>query len=174
MTIRRAAILIAGCCVLGAALVGAGRAAGLYVNTTVSLPRGLYRAVDAPIKPGAYVAFCPPQSPLMAAAKARGYVAGGFCPGGYLTMLKQVLAAKGDAVVVTPAGVAVNGRLAPLTAQLPADPGGRPLPHYVMDRVLADELMVMGKRSAVSFDSRYFGPVALGQVHAVITPVFTW
>lgn len=174
LTARRGAVAVAGIFVAGVVVVGTAHFAGLYVNNTVSLPRGIYRAVNAPIQPGAYVAFCPPQEPVIAEAKKRGYLAGGFCPGGYLTMMKQVLAAKGDRVVVAADGVRINGRLVPLTAQMPADGGGRPMPHYVMDRTLGEELLVMGQDSAISFDSRYFGPVARSQVRSVIQPVLTW
>ena len=179
MTIRSITLRKVGAalCValVGCVLVaGAANLAGVYINTTVSLPLGIYRTVEAPIAPGAYVAFCPPETPVFKEAQRRGYLGGGFCPGGYLTMMKQVLAAKGDRVTVGPEGVRVNGQLALWTAQARADGGGRPLPRYVLDTTLDTGLMLMGEASAVSFDSRYFGPVDRARVRAVIKPVFTW
>ena len=176
MTLPRVAKRIA----LGAAgafvvLVGVAYQVGLVINTTVSLPLGLYRTIDVPVKLGAYVKFCPPQSPVFEEAKRRGYLGAGFCPGGYEPMLKRVVAAKGDQVAVAADGVHINGQLVPMSAQMLADGGGRPMPRYAQDRALAPaELMLMSDVSRVSFDSRYFGPLDRAQVRAVIKPVITW
>ena len=74
------------------------RFGGFYINTTPSLPVGLYQVVDEPVSKGAYVAFCPPQSDVFAWAVARGYINQGDCPGGYGQLLKHVHAVAGDAV----------------------------------------------------------------------------
>ena len=148
---------------------------GMVVNTTVSLPLGVYRAVDAPVERGAYVKFCPPQTALFEEAARRGYIGAGFCPGGYVPLLKRVLATGGDHVTVTAEGVRINGQLLAWSAPLGVDGGGRPMPQYEQDRALADaELIVMSDVSRVSFDSRYFGPIDRSQVQAVIRPVVTW
>ena len=65
-------------------------AAGLRVNTTKSIPVGLYRIVDEPVEKGAYVIFCPPKLDVFDEAKERGYIAAGFCPGDYGLMMKRV------------------------------------------------------------------------------------
>ena len=170
--VRGAALGGAGVFVL---LVAVAYQSGVVINTTVSLPLGLYRSIDAPVERGAYVKFCPPPSAVFDEAQRRGYLGAGFCPGGYEPMLKRVLAAKGDQVDVAAEGVHVNGRLVPLSAQMRADGGGRPMPRYVQQRVLtASELMLMSDVSGVSFDSRYFGPLDRAQVRAVIKPIFTW
>ena len=156
-------------------LVAVAYQSGVVINTTVSLPLGLYRSIDAPVERGAYVKFCPPPSAVFDEAQRRGYLGAGFCPGGYEPMLKRVLAAKGDQVDVAAEGVHVNGRLVPLSAQMRADGGGRPMPNYVQHRVLTgSELLLMSDVSGVSFDSRYFGPLNRAQVRAVIKPIFTW
>ena len=46
-------------------------AVGLRINTTQSIPIGLYRITDAPVAKGEYVIFCPPQSVLFDEARAR-------------------------------------------------------------------------------------------------------
>jgi conjugative transfer signal peptidase TraF len=148
---------------------------GLIINTTVSLPLGVYQTIDAPVERGAYVKFCPPQTAVFEEAARRGYIGAGFCPGGYVPLLKRVLATGGDHVTVTEEGVRINGQLMTLSAPLRADGGGQPMPRYEQDRTLADaELIVMSDVSRVSFDSRYFGPIDRSQVQAVIRPVVTW
>ncbi|CAE6823220.1 hypothetical protein R69658_05945 [Paraburkholderia aspalathi] len=159
-----------------AAVGGALYAAGARINTSKSIPLGLYWTTSVPVAKGEYVIFCPPQRAVFTDARDRGYIGSGFCPGDYGYMMKKVLAAKGDTVAVTPAGVTVNGDLLPHTKPLPADSAGRPLPHMSDERyTLGDsELLLMTDRSATSFDARYFGPVTRAQVKAVIRPVVTW
>jgi conjugative transfer signal peptidase TraF len=169
---KRTALGAAGAFVLLAAVA---YQAGVVFNTTPSLPKGIYRTVEAPIELGAYVKFCPPKSPVFDEARRRGYLGPGFCPGGYEYMLKQVLAAKGDRVEVAAEGVHVNGQLVPMSEQLLADGGGRLMPRYAQHRILFDnELLLMSEVSRVSFDARYFGPLDRAQVRAVVKPVFTW
>ncbi|MBD4272924.1 conjugative transfer signal peptidase TraF, partial [Xanthomonas citri pv. citri] len=79
------------------------------LNTSKSIPLGLYWTSSAPVTKGEYVIFCPPQRPVFDDARERGYIGSGFCPGNYGYMMKRVLAAKGDTVSVTPQGVTVNG-----------------------------------------------------------------
>lgn len=148
-------------------------AAGLRVNTTRSIPIGLYRMTDAPVAKGEYVIFCPPQSLLFDEARARGYIGAGFCPGGYGLMMKRVAAARGDVVASTKEGLSVNGKLLPASVPLKADKAGRAMPHQALsDYTLGEsELLLMSDLSGTSFDSRYFGPVDAVQVKGVVKPV---
>ena len=123
--------IAAGFAIAGVAtllLAVGGYAAGARVNTTKSIPVGLYWTSSAPVEKGAYVLFCPPQLGVFDDAKERGYIGAGFCLGGYGYMMKRVLAAKDDAVAVDDDGVRVNGELLPLSAPIKADKAGRPLP----------------------------------------------
>ncbi|SEQ92499.1 conjugation peptidase TraF. Serine peptidase. MEROPS family S26C [Azotobacter beijerinckii] len=165
---------IAGTAVL---LLGIGcYSAGARVNTTKSIPVGLYWLTDEPVEKGAYVVFCPPPVGVFDDAKERGYIGAGFCPGGYSLMMKRVLAAKDDQIVVTAEGVTVNGQLLPLSALLTTDKAGRALPRYQSDRYTLGnvELLLMSDVSGTSFDSRYFGPINRNQIEGVIRPVFIW
>lgn len=160
---------------IGASTALLGAAAGFYLNTTVSIPRGLYRSVDAPLAPGRLLVVCPPVEGAFVMARERQYIPYGSCPGGYAPLMKRALAAKGDHVEVTPRGVSINGRLARNSAQLQTDAAGRPMPPLLFARELAtDEIFLMGDESAVSFDGRYFGPVSTKRIRAVVTPVLTW
>jgi len=169
---------------IGAALIGTGAlvlgalcyAIGGRVNTTRSIPVGLYWTTSKPFAKGDYVLFCPPQVGVIAEAKRRGYLASGFCPGDYGYMMKKVLASTNDTVAVTDAGVSVNGMLLPLSAPLVADGAGRPLPRFQSANFVigASEVLLMSDVSGTSFDGRYFGPVNRSQVKTVIVPVLTW
>ena len=151
-------------------------ASGARVNSTRSIPVGVYWLSSDPVVKGAYVIFCPPQAGVFDEAKARGYIGAGFCPGEYGYLMKRVLAAKNDAVTITAEGVRVNGELLPLSAPIEADSAGRPLPRFQAERftLSASELLLMSDVSGISFDGRYFGPIDRSQIKGVIRPVFTW
>lgn len=165
--------------IVGAAVLLAGvglYSAGARVNTTKSIPVGIYWMTDAPVEKGAYVVFCPPQVGVFDDAKERGYIGAGFCPGGYGFMMKRVLAAKDDQVAVTNDGVTVNGQLLPLSAPLATDKAGRQLPRYQATHYTLgnSELLLMSDVSGTSFDGRYYGPISRNQIKGVIRPVVTW
>lgn len=148
---------------------------GLRVNTTPSVPIGLYRLTDEAPAPGAYVLFCPPTAPVIALAKERGYLAAGWCPGGCANMIKRILAAKDDDVEIGPDGVSVNGVFVSHSRPKTADPAGRPLPRITETRHLDESaVLVMGTDNENSFDSRYFGFLDRAQITGVLRPVWTW
>ena len=151
-------------------------ASGARINSTRSIPVGVYWLSSDPVVKGAYVIFCPPQTGVFDEAKARGYIGAGFCPGEYGYLMKRVLAAKNDAVSITAEGVRVNGELLPLSTPIEADSAGRPLPRFQSDRftLSGSELLLMSDVSGISFDGRYFGPIDRSQIKGVIRPVFTW
>ena len=164
--------------IVGAAvlLVGVGLySAGARVNTTKSIPVGIYWMTDAPVEKGAYVIFCPPQVGVFDDAKERGYIGAGFCPGGYGFMMKRVLAAKGDRVSMLVEGVFVNGQVVPFSASKLVDGGGLPLPRPLgVDVLLADDEVLLMASNPKSFDGRYFGPIQRSQIKSTLLPVFTW
>jgi conjugative transfer signal peptidase TraF len=165
---------IAGPAVL---LIGAGcYAAGARVNTSKSIPVGLYWTSSAPVEKGAYVLLCPPENGVFAEAMRRGYLTAGFCPGGYGYMMKRILAAVDDKVSIAADGVRVNEQLLPLSVPLTKDLLGRGLPRYRAAKiVLGDsQVLLMSDVSGTSFDARYFGPVDRAQIRSVLTPVWTW
>lgn len=167
-------IVIASVC-LAVGLILAHQA-GLRVNTTRSIPLGLYRMANDPIVNGAYVLWCPPERLEFDLAKERGYIGAGFCPGGYGNMMKKVMASQRDVVSVKDEGVTINGMLMPASQPVEADSMGRPLPRFrVTDHVLAaSELWLMSDTSSRSFDARYFGPVHQAQIQSTVYPIWTW
>jgi len=175
----RAYSLVRTAAIAGVALFVLGLiagAAGMRINTSRSIPLGVYWAVADPVRKGAYVTLCPPALEVMAEARRRGYLQGGTCPGGYGYLMKKVVATSNDAVAISSEGVRVNGTLLPLSAPLSRDPSGRQLRRFQLNEFIigGHQLLLMSDVSATSFDGRYFGPIDRDQVKSVIVPVLTW
>jgi conjugative transfer signal peptidase TraF len=150
--------------------------AGARVNTSRSIALGLYWTSDRPARKGEYVLLCPPTIGVIEVARRRGYLAAGFCPGGYGYMMKRIFATGGDAVTVGVDGVRVNDVMLPFSVPLVTDRAGRPMPRLRTSRYVlgASEVLLMSDVSTTSFDGRYFGPVSRAQIRTVIVPVLTW
>jgi len=146
----------------------------LRINTTASMPIGLYREVPARLERGAWAVFCLPDTPARQ-GRERGYLRQGRCADGSAELVKQVVALRGDRVALSHDGLMVRGHALPDTALRATDRSGRVLEHtpYGERSVDADELWVLGLDPRVSWDSRYFGPVPLDHVRAGALPVLT-
>ena len=157
---RRAALVATGVTVAVFQLCGS---LGLRINTSPSLPMGLYiTTADASAN---LVEFCPVE-PFATLSRARGSRAPGSCGDGADPLLKPIVAKAGDSVEVSALGISVNGTLLHNTAPLSADTKGRPLAawpsgHYV---VAPGTIWVASSYHPGSFDSRYFGPVATAAI----------
>jgi len=174
--LNRLAINTAICCAVFLLFLFTCYLVGVRINTSKSIPIGLYWASSKPIEKSAYVLFCPPQVALFAEAKKHGYIGAGFCAGDYGYMMKRILAAKNDEVFIDDEGVRVNGELLPFSTPIKADKSGRPLTRFRPDHFTLDasEVLLMTDVSNTSFDARYFGPVKRSQIKTVIIPVITW
>jgi len=168
------AVAMVGIAVL--VLVATGYVVGIRINTSKSIPVGVYWTSRAPVAKGAYVQWCPPKAKVFDDAKKRGYIGAGFCAHGYGYMMKRVLAAKNDVVTITDDGVRINGERLALSKPVKTDAAGRPLPRFQLDhhRLGDAEVLLMSDVSGTSFDARYFGPISLSQIQTVIRPVITW
>ena len=160
-------VLLATLSVLVAAFLGG--MFGLRINTSPSLPIGLYRTTAD--KGSRLVEFCPPE-PFATLARERGYRDRGVCPDGAAPLLKPVVAEPGDVVDFSASGISVNGVLLPNTAPLATDTKGRPLKAWPFGHygVAADSIWVASTYHPRSFDSRYFGPVRVADIRARLTP----
>ena len=173
---RRFTIVIA----VGGSAMLAGAAllyvVGIRVNTTPSIPQGVYWLSAVPVERGNYVIFCPPRATVFDEARKRGYIGAGFCPGGVGQMMKKVLAAKGDRVGVADDGVRINGAMVPLSVPLTVDGAGRPLPRFQPsdEPLQSAEFLLMSDVTAKSFDARYFGLIGESQIRGVLQPLVTW
>ncbi|WP_133128618.1 conjugative transfer signal peptidase TraF [Legionella nagasakiensis] len=147
---------------------------GFRVNTTDSIPVGLYRITNLKNIKNAFVIFCPEDRPAFKEGLERGYIDSGLCPDGYGYLMKKVVATNGDKISVTSEGVFVNHQPIPFSKPIPSDGMDRPLPqwHTRNYQLKEDEILTMTSQSAWSFDSRYYGPVHTGQIKGMITPVW--
>ena len=158
-------------------LLGAAcQMAGARINTSKSIPVGLYWTTRGPMDKGAYVLACPPPSGVFNEARERGYIGAGFCPGGYGYLMKQVAATARDTVTVTSEGIHVNGERWPQSMIHLADKAGRLLPRFQADGYVLghEEVLLMSDGSTTSFDGRYFGLVSRAQLQTAIKRIVTW
>jgi conjugative transfer signal peptidase TraF len=169
----RIALVLTAFVLAGCALVAA-RAAGLRVNTTASMPEGIYRlsAYDrGALARGTIVAICP-SADVRAVAAARHYFEPGPCPGDVEPLLKHVAAVSGDQVGVTDRGISVNGRLLPNSGRLARDCAGRPLARIPAGRyTIAPNTVWLYGPVARSWDSRYFGPQPATGIVGIAKPI---
>jgi len=166
---------------MGALLaVAAGvEASGVWLNLSPSMPVGLYLAhhvsgTEAALPRGAIVAVCLPDS-LAAWGRPRGYLIRGRCRDGTAPVGKPIFAVAGDTVSVKPDGLARNRLLIPYTLALDRDRAGRPLPRLSDGDypVQAGQFWLVSTHVRASWDSRYYGPVPVANVVAVLRPVWT-
>jgi len=173
---KQAYVIMARACMILICFAGLFYVAGGCINTSNSIPLGLYWITKHPIQKGEYVLFCPPQKPIFQKALTRGYIHSGFCPGGFGYMMKRVLATYGDTVSINPFGVWVNNQFVAHSVPYPKDQQEQPLPelHLRQYPLKNGQLLLMTDQSELSFDARYFGLIKKSQVKAVIKPVLTW
>jgi conjugative transfer signal peptidase TraF len=146
--------------------------AGLRVNTSASMPVGLYVVSTGP--DANLIEFCPTE-PFAHMAIVRGWRSAGSCPDGAAPLVKPVVATAGDVVEMSARGIAVNGRMLPNTAPLSRDSQGRTLTSWLSGRwvVAGDAVWVASSYNSHSFDSRYFGPVATSAIRDRVRPLLT-
>lgn len=146
--------------------------AGIRINTTPSLPIGLYLKADSQSR---LIEFCPGGSSASLAAR-RGYRAQGDCPDGASPLLKPIVARSGDVVEFSAAGISVNNREIRNTAPLSVDTKRRPLEHFPFGKYVvgADEVWVASSYNKRSFDSRYYGPIPKVEIRAHLRPLLTF
>lgn len=148
----------------------------LHINTSLSMPTGIYRAVSQPIIKNSLVAVCLPQASAQF-GKQRGYLGSGECIENTEPVLKQVVAVGGDEVQVTAQGIWINNHLLPHSKVLTQDEQGRPLASQVFNirkKLTANQFWLYGTASPKSWDSRYYGPIEYAAVRTVMVPVWIW
>jgi conjugative transfer signal peptidase TraF len=156
-------------------VIGLSDAVDLRINTTASMPLGLYREVTPRLERGTLVVFCL-GGEAAAFGRQRGYLPAGQCQSRTQELVKRVAALPGDTVALSRSGVRVNGQEIARTSVRGADANGRSLPHapFVERRLQAGELWVLGTARERSWDSRYFGPIRTEQVRASAVPLWTF
>jgi conjugative transfer signal peptidase TraF len=176
MSGRRGLWRAAGVSVGTAALLCAAR-----VNTSASLPRGLYLEVPRgwvgrQAARGDLVLVCAPAAGGEL-ARRRGYLGDGPCSagaaGGAAALGKLVLAVGGDEVAFGADGIEVNGRAVAASRAVAHDAAGRVMAHYPFGRyrIAPGEVWLFAPYHPRSYDSRYFGPVGAAAIRGWLMPV---
>jgi len=172
-TLRRAMRLTVVGAVIAVAAIAFQRA-DLRINLTSSMPVGIY--VLLPLPPngatrGMLVATCAP-APAAQVGRQRGYLGVGPCAGDTELLLKFVTAIGGDGIDVTAAGVLVNGQLLLHSQAASRDRSGRRLVPWPTGAYrLADGEVWLYAPNDWSWDSRYWGPAANGDIVAKVVPL---
>jgi len=145
------------------------------INMTNSMPRGLYREVNAPLKKGALVEVCLPVS-IAKLGLERHYIHPGNCPGQAEPLLKQVAGLTGDEIELQQGYVAINGKRWPNSATLYADENQRIMPSIARGNytLRQSEVWLMGLRDPRSWDSRYYGAIDQQHIKSTVEPLLTW
>jgi conjugative transfer signal peptidase TraF len=167
-------ILTVAAVAIGAAMA-CSYAAGIRCNTSPSMPMGIWKVSAAPttVRRGDIVTLCL-SADATALGLVRGYLTGGACPGDAELVIKTVAAVPGDQVEVTDDGIAVDDAAIPHSRAMLYDDQDRPMRaiapglYHVGER----QVWVIGTADARSYDSRYFGPVPLGNLRGAARPLF--
>ena len=159
-----------------AVLLAVGNALGLLIsNTDSAAPAGIYRMVSLEVKRGDLVGASLPFD-IAQQGLSRGYLQTGPCVGSAEPVGKIAGALPGDIIDIERDWIAVNGRRIAHSALASHDRAGRPLAHvsWGKHRVSPGEVWLLGFNDRRSWDSRYFGPIPLGNVRGRLEPILTW
>ncbi len=159
-------IVIIGLCLMAAVIQSlpiGSMSLPLFVNTSTSLPTGLYRITKvSDLERGDILRICLPEV-LSQFAVQRGYLRQGICPGGATRVGKPVVALQGDTVLVTRQKVQVKGHQSFDVPIYEHDRKGKGLSNAIGVHVLSPgECFLLSTHSSLSYDSRYYGPVPCG------------
>lgn len=148
----------------------------VMVNISDSEPFGLYLldlSSSQQIRRGDLVAACIPLDFASLAFRRTYLKASSTCPGHVIPVLKRVYGVPGDRVVLGKNGTVINGQTIPNTRRLAVDTSGHPVPHVTFSGKLSGYLL-LAPTYHLSFDGRYFGPVAPSDIIGRVTPLFTF
>lgn len=166
-------ILLAAAALTGLLLVAA-TSGGFRINMTPSEPLGLWRIVTLHRPPavGDLVFICPPDTEAIQAARTRGYLRSGLCPGGFAPLIKTVIATAGQSVEIR-SHVRVDGVLVASSAIEKVDGMVRPLSPFAGGAVPANTVLLHSSFVG-SYDSRYFGPLPVSGILGLAQEILTY
>lgn len=148
------------------------------INTTPSMPRGLYLVAPADTAlRGDIVAVCIPPSDAARLYRERDYLPKSTrCASNLAPVLKPIVAEPGDSVTLDKQGVWVNGELQRNSRIFDTDSQGRPIDHMPVpwhDVLRSGEYFLLANHIERSLDSRYYGTVSrsalIGKGYPLIT-----
>lgn len=145
---------------------------GLRFNKTNSIPYGIYKTVNKKVVRNSFVRFCPPDTEAFRIGRERNYIPVGFCPHGYMELMKEVIGIPGDTYQFTEQGLILNGILIPNTKPIKEDISHRPMPLNKAKGFLEnDEYILMGLEIPNSYDARYYGVIRKENITGSLEPL---
>ena len=163
------------CLALFCAALYGGWLAGLRINTTASMPKGVYRISEGRVSDGLLARGDTVEICLDGAwaqeALARGYLRPGRCESGTMPLVKTLAGLPGDEIAIEQAGdeagIYVNGVLFPQSVIRDFDSQGRRMASSLQAGVIPKGQALLLSAHAGGFDSRYFGLADLRQLKKV-------
>ena len=146
----------------------------ISINFTSSMPYGVY-AKSKPnlINHGDYVLICMDESATAIGLK-NGYLETGKDCNGSMPLIKKVVAIPFQQIELTDSYLSVDGVKVPAATSY-LDSNSRTLAIFPRGKYQRDCYWLLGDRDiAHSWDSRYWGCVAKGQIIAKVEPWLTW
>ncbi len=149
------------------------------VNTTKSMPRGLYLVgpIDQARK-GDIMALCIPNKWAAEVYLERQYLpASARCASGVAPVLKPIAAAGGDDVLLDERGTWVNGKLQENSRLFDTDSKGEPIQHLMLGwhkKLEPGEFFMLANHVERSLDSRYYGTVRREDLNGSAVPLITF
>lgn len=138
----------------------------LRLNTTSSMPRGIYYVSAAVPEPGSQVELCL-EGEFAALALEREYLRTGRCDSGIMPLVKTMAGLPGDEISIRSDGVRVNGGLFPESVIRVFDTKGRRMPVQLQSGVIPQGKALVLSAHAGGFDGRYFGLVDMDKLKKV-------
>ena len=171
---RRAIVVLSMAAVAAILLVVTAVAGGYRINLTPSEPLGLWRIIPLhrPAAVDDLLFICPPDTAAMRAARARGYLRSGSCPGGVAPLIKTVIAVAGQHIEIG-VSVSVDGWGVSSSSLALRDGKGRPLTPFPSG-IVPPGYVFLHSAFPGSYDSRYFGPVPISGILGLAQEVFTY
>jgi len=167
-------------CVAGIAI----NKSGIFINVTASMPVGFYEkhALPGTITPGLTVLLCPPSpeaSPAIRQAIKDNWLIksnNAPCKNHLVPFLKNIAAVPGQKITINMSGIYVDGNKLGKTKIQPVAKNGEAIVHYPLGTytVKPGEVWVWDNSSKWAYDSRYWGPISVGNLIASASPVLTW
>ncbi|KRA65255.1 conjugative transfer signal peptidase TraF [Rhizobium sp. Root651] len=170
----RAIVVLSMAAVTSILLVVTAVAGGYRINLTPSEPLGLWRIIPLhrPAAVDDLLFICPPETAAMRAARARGYLRSGSCPGGVAPLIKTVIAVAGQHIEIG-VSVSVDGWGVSSSSLALRDGKGRPLTPFPSG-IVPPGYVFLHSTFPGSYDSRYFGPVPISGILGLAQEVFTY